>query len=89
MYLHAGNNKILRSGSIIGIFDLDTSTRGEDTKSFLRKKEKSGMAESAADELPKSFVLYKGDDGEARVLFSRISTSALITRTDGESKQFK
>lgn len=87
MYLHAGNNKILRSSRIIGIFDLDTSTRGEDTKNYLRQAEKNGVAESAAEELPKSFILYDDEEGKtARVMFSQISTSALISRTNGEFK---
>jgi hypothetical protein len=82
MYLHAGNNKILRSSRIIGIFDLDTSSRGEDTKNYLRAAEKNGLAESAADELPKSFILYDNEDGKtAKVMFSQISTSALVART--------
>ncbi|MBQ2733176.1 MAG: DUF370 domain-containing protein [Clostridia bacterium] len=81
MYLHAGNNRILRSGRIIGIFDLDTSTRGEDTKNYLRQAEKNGVAESAAEELPKSFILYEDEDGKtAKIMFSQISTSALVSR---------
>ena len=81
MYLHAGNNKILRSGRIIGIFDLDTSSRGDDTKNYLRQAEKNGLAESAAEELPKSFILYEDEDGKtAKIMFSQISTSALLSR---------
>ena len=87
MYLHAGNNKILRSSRIIGIFDLDTSSRGDDTKEYLRAAEKKGLAESAAEELPKSFILYEDEDGKtARVMFSQISTAALVSRTNGEFK---
>ncbi|MBQ1213178.1 MAG: DUF370 domain-containing protein [Clostridia bacterium] len=87
MYLHAGNNKILRSSRIIGIFDLDTSSRGDDTKEYLRAAEKNGLAESAAEELPKSFILYEDEDGKtARVMFSQISTSALVSRINGEFK---
>ena len=81
MYLHAGNNKILRASRIIGIFDLDTSSRGDDTKEYLRAAEKNGFAESAAEELPKSFILYEDEDGKtARVMFSQISTAALVSR---------
>ena len=87
MYLHAGNNKILRASRIIGIFDLDTSSRGDDTKEYLRAAEKNGLAESAAEELPKSFILYEDEDGKtARVMFSQISTSALVSRINGEFK---
>ncbi|MBR0326595.1 MAG: hypothetical protein IIX09_02205, partial [Clostridia bacterium] len=70
MYLHAGNNKILRSSRIIGIFDLDTSSRGDDTKEYLRAAEKNGLAESAAEELPKSFILYEDEDGGWNKTFS-------------------
>ena len=87
MYLHAGNNRILRSSRIIGIFDLDTSSRGDDTSNYLRKAENSGLAESAEAYLPKSFNLYEDEKGAtARVMFSQISTSALVSITNGELK---
>lgn len=76
MFLHAGNNKSLRLKEIIGIFDMDTATVSNDTKSFLKKKEKSNRTEAAVNELPKSFILT--DKGE--VVFSQISTSSLIGR---------
>ena len=87
MYLHIGNGESIKTEDIIGIFDLDTSSRGEDTKNYLRKAEKSGLAESAAEELPKSFILYEDEDGKtAKIMFSQISTSALVSRTNGELK---
>lgn len=98
MYLHAGNNRILRSGSVIGIFDLDTASRGEDTKNFLRRSEHAGKVESAAEELPKSFILFADISprkktayqkpselfSHSRVLFSQISASALKSRCEEE-----
>ena len=87
MYLHIGNGKSVKKKHIIGIFDLDTSSRGDDTKEYLRAAEKNGLAESAAEELPKSFILYEDEDGKtARVMFSQISTSALVSRINGEFK---
>ena len=53
MYLHAGNDKIIRTKSIIGIFDMDNATRGADTKEFLRVEQKCGRLESSKDEIPK------------------------------------
>ena len=37
MYLHAGNDKIIRTKSIIGIFDMDNATQSADTRDFLRR----------------------------------------------------
>lgn len=98
MYLHAGNNRILRSSSVIGIFDLDTASRGTDTKNFLRRAERSQKTESAAEELPKSFILFaeippgkrvafgpsSAASAGSRILFSQISASALKARCEGE-----
>ena len=80
MYLYAGKNRILRRGRIIGIFDLDAASRGEDTKRYLRQAEKEGKTERASEDLPKSFVLYLGERGESRVLFTPLSAAALKGR---------
>ena len=45
MYLHAGNNKIIRTKSIIGIFDMDNATMGADTRAFLKATEKKEFLE--------------------------------------------
>ena len=74
MYLHAGNDKIIRTKSIIGIFDMDNATRGADTKEFLRVEQKCGRLESSKDEIPKSFILYE------KVCISQLSTLSLCTR---------
>ena len=39
MYTHAGNNRIIRTRDIIGIFDLDTSTVSKITKKYISEKE--------------------------------------------------
>lgn len=81
MYLHVGNNKNLRESSIIGIFDADSATVSQITRKYLSNAEKKGNVSSAVDELPKSFVLYR-KDGEVKVCFSQLSTSALLGRTE-------
>ena len=79
MYLHAGNDKIIRTKSIIGIFDMDNATRGTDTRKFLRTEQKSGRLESSKEEIPKSFILYE-KDGAYKVCISQLSTLSLCTR---------
>ena len=73
MYLHAGNDKIIRTKSIIGIFDMDNATRGTDTRKFLRTEQKCGRLESSKEEIPKSFILYE-KDGAYKVCISQLST---------------
>jgi hypothetical protein len=79
MYLHVGNNTNIRTRDIIGIFDTDNSTRSGLTKSFLQKAEVRGSVGSAAEEIPKSFILYRTRNGPA-VCFSPLSVSSLFGR---------
>ena len=39
MYVHAGNSRIIRTKSIIGIFDMDTATMAPATREFLKRAE--------------------------------------------------
>ena len=79
MYLHAGNNKMIRKKDIVGIFDADNSTLSYITRKYLTDAEKEQRVIAAKDEIPKSFILYK-EKGKYMICFSQISTSALIGR---------
>ena len=83
IYLHVGSNKSIREKDIIGIFDLDTSTVSSVTRKYLSAAEKNGKTESATNEIPKSFIIYKKDseNGE-KVCFSQFSSSSLFGRTE-------
>ena len=88
MYLHAGAKALVRQKNIIGIFDLDTSTLGEETRRFLSASEKKGIVMSANEELPKSFILTS--DGVKKgqlhknetLIFSQISSGVLAKRSE-------
>lgn len=83
MYLHIGNNKMIKTGGIIGIFDMDTSTVSQISRDFLRKTEKEGRLENSNEEIPKSFVLT--DD---TVYTSQISPSRLCGRINSRKNKF-
>ena len=102
MYLSIGNDMAVRDRSIIGIFDMDTTTVCVTSRKFLSQKEKEGCVESDG-ELPKSFLLCekrekgisdKGKRGkratnekkEYSVFLSRLSSSVLFARTAGMKK---
>ena len=84
MYLHAGRNRVIRTKTVIGIFDCDRATVSAVTRDYLRRVERDGLTESASYEIPKSFILYDDDKmpGVQKVCFSQISTSALVKRTN-------
>ncbi len=79
MFLHVGNNKNIRLRSVVGIFDMDNATLSAVSRRFLSGKQKQGLVESAVEEIPKSFILYK-DGEEYKICFSQLSTSALKGR---------
>lgn len=82
MYLHVGNNKNIREKNIVGIFDADSATISMVTRKFLSDADKRGVVEAANEELPKSFILYREENGDYRICFSQISSSALLGRTE-------
>ena len=81
MYLHLGNDTIIKKSEIVGIFELDGKITTQVTKDYLNKVQREGRLESAADDLPKSYVVTNGENGE-RVFLSHISVSSLIRRCD-------
>ena len=82
MYLHAGNNKIIRTKSIIGIFDMDNATMGADTRDFLKNAQSEGVLEVSKTEIPKSFILYDKNKNikQTAVCISQLSTLSLASR---------
>ena len=79
MFLHLGQDTIITTEDIIGIFDADNSTISYITRKYLSDAQKDERVISAKDEIPKSFILYK-EKGKYMICFSQISTSALIGR---------
>lgn len=86
MYLHVGNNKIIRERNIIGIFDTDNATVSEITKKYLSDAQKDGLVESSTDEIPKSFIIYSdavsdfAEKGKYKICFSQLSSLSLAGR---------
>ncbi len=81
MFLHVGNNKTILLERVVGIFDMDNATLSAVTRKYLSSNEKAGLSESASlDELPKSFILYIDSDGQYKICYSQLSSSALKGR---------
>lgn len=79
MYLHLGENTVVRTDNIIGIFDMDTSTISKWTKNYLSNATKSKRVINVSMELPKSYVVCN-EDNEIKVYVSQISSQTLMKR---------
>lgn len=81
MYLHLGQETVVRLDEIIGIFDIETATISKHSRQFLADAEKGGRVFNVSMELPKSFVVCMDRDGTEIVYISQISSATLLKRT--------
>ena len=81
MYLHLGQDTVVRTNQVVGIFDLDNTTVGKSTRKFLAMAEERGQVISVTDDLPKTFVLCGRNRKDCRVYLSLISSPTLRKRT--------
>ena len=79
MYLHLGNETIVRKSDIIGIFDLDNSTVSTKTREFLANAQKNGQVINVSQELPKSFVVCR-EGGTLKIHICQLSPVTLSKR---------
>lgn len=84
MFLHLGEDTVIRDGGIIGIFDIDTSTVNKATRDYLAQAEQNGRVRYVNYDLPKSFIVT--DDS---IYISPINTSTLNKRARNKSIQTK
>ena len=81
MFLHLGENTVISTDIIIGIFDLDNTTVSKITRDYLNFMQKSKRIIDVSFDLPKSFILCKDNErGENVAYISPISTQTLLKR---------
>ncbi len=86
MYIHLGNETVIKSSDVVGIFDLESTTISKNTRIFLTKAEKSGEVETVSYELPKSFIVCSKKKREQKVYISQISSATLQKRSEFTNK---
>jgi predicted transcriptional regulator len=83
MFLHLGQDTVILTDEIIGIFDLDTTTVSKTTRDYLTKMEKSGKVINVSSDLPKSFILVRNKKtGDKKIYISPISTQTILKRIE-------
>ncbi len=79
MYLHLGQESIIRTRDILGVFDIETTSISKHTRDFLAVAEKRKQVVNVSAELPKSFIVTVGKT--PTVYISQISASTLKKRS--------
>lgn len=86
MFLHLGNNVMIRTGDITGIFDIENTSVSKLTKDYLNNAEKNKRVTYCTYEMPKSFVVcFDKTTLEERVYISQLSCATLLKRYKGNS----
>ena len=81
MFLHLGENTLIRISEIVGIFDLEITSQAKKTREFLTRAEKARRVINVSTELPRSFIVYN-EAGETRTYISQISPKTLQIRAE-------
>ncbi len=80
MYLHLGQDTVVKLEDIVGIFDIENATISKHTKNYLAEAERKGRVINVSAEMPKSFCVCM-QNGEVTVYVSQISSATLRRRS--------
>lgn len=81
MYLHLGQEVVVRRRDIIGVFDMDNTTVSPHTRDFLKQAEHHRRVEYVSYDLPKSFVVCAEGKGRDKVYISQLAPATLKKRS--------
>lgn len=82
MYIHLGNETIIKTEDVIGIFDLESTTISKNTRNYLNKAEKKHEVITVSYEMPKSFVVCAKPKAHTKKIYiSQISSGTLLKRS--------
>lgn len=86
MYLHLGQDVVVKLSDVVGIFDLEKTSISKHTKSFLALSTKKDIVKTVSYEMPKSFIVCRhieNGKSENKVYISQISCATLQKRAYG------
>lgn len=79
MYLHLGNDVVVRKKDIIAVFDMDNTTVSKQSRRFLTVAQQEGSVVDITEDLPKSYIVTE-DEGKIKVYISSVSSKTLQKR---------
>ena len=81
-YVYLGGDAALNQDDIVALFDMDNTSWSHLTRAFLARAEREGRVISAAEDLPRSFVLC----ADERVILTQPSPATLAKRLDDQER---
>lgn len=82
MFLHLGQNEIVPSRRVIGIFDLDKCSYSKRTREYLSAADKEGVVLDVSGDIPKSFVVCDHPYHPQIVYLSQLNSTTLQKRVE-------
>lgn len=79
IYLHIGNDFLVKIQNIIGIFDIETTSTSKTTKKYLALAQKQGEIVTVSSEIPKTFIVCL-ENTKTKIYISQISCATLKKR---------
>ena len=80
MFLHLGNDVLINTKDVVGIFDIENTSVSKTTKDFLNSASKNARVINCTLEMPKSFVVTLDKDFTETVYISQMSSATLLKR---------
>ena len=81
-YVYMGGDAARQEDEIVGVFDLDNTSWSHLTRDFLARAERDGRVKSAAEDIPRSFVLC----ADKTVILTQPSPATLARRLDEQER---
>ena len=82
MFLHLGQNELVPSRRVIGIFDLDKCSYSKRTREYLSAADKEGVVLDISGDIPKSFVVCDPPYHPQIVYLSQLNSTTLQKRVE-------
>lgn len=79
MYVHIGNDYVVFSGNIIGIFDFDGIMSSRISSEYLKKLEAENKLINISDDIPKSIIVTVSN-GEDVAYLSPLNSKTIQNR---------
>lgn len=80
-YVHLGGDVVVSSEDILAVFDLDNASYSHLTRKFLKKAQQDERIVTATEDLPRSFILCRSDQGGS-VILSGLNAATLLKRAE-------
>ncbi len=81
-YVYLSGDAVREEDKIIGIFDLDNTSWSHLTRAFLTQAEQESRVQSAAEDIPRSFVLC----ADGTVILTQPTPATLARRLEEQER---